>query len=457
MENVCNKISDIHRGMYVGVGLGAVGYCIQIFNSGNLGLFILSLALIGLSEVITCMQTYVREEFGMIGSRTLRVALRVQYASNVAGTCFGFVGAGIMAFLSKDTELVSQGSFGLFLEVMELISLGCYMYMKVAVPFSEIDEKFTEVLQGSYDSSRVSRTSRTIRNKQKSLIRDVVTLLDDTQASDSQVTAELMLFDNTGSADMSGFMEISSPKEFNELQWINYAVAFTFAVQALMIGSILSTGPILLYTEYRVPLQYVGFLFGFGEFLGTLAMFYLIPGNSYLRNLVPGPFNIIVVQATIGTMACMLGLHVPILSMALMSFIMGLNDFGTSLIAETQGATISAKSYPRINMIGNVSRRAGNTLTAILGPILFHVSCHAPFLLFGVLMILWSIVLLLLFETRGVEVMTKIVDEQHVLMNKLSKPLAGLRYYKSGMSFVSTELDFQKKMRQRLNRPAENS
>lgn len=443
--------------MRVGVLLGAIGYSIQIVYSSNLALFVLSLALIGLSEVITCMQTYVKHEYTKFGAKRLRGALRIQYAMNVAGTCVGFVGAGVMAFLDGQ-GLVAQGSFGLFLEVMELAVVLAFLYMKHTVPSSAPDQDFLQMFempQKEYRSAHQSASAPAASKlRRRSMLKGVVDLLKDPDVSQSQVTADLVLLSagpTSEDVDFPDFPEVSRvtsrKADINKLQWINYVVALTFAVQALMIGCVLSTGPILLYSEYSLPLEYIGLLFGFGEFLGTLALIYLIPHKSHLRNFVPGPFNIIVVQATIGTMACMLALHVRTLSMVLVSLIMGLNDFGTSLIAETQGATVSPSLYSRINMLGNVSRRTGNTVTAILGPILFYASCHTPFLLFGILMVLWSMILLLLFETRGVEVMTQ-VEKQDVLVKKLGKPLAGLRHY-SCTSFVTTELNYQEVLRKR--------
>ena len=40
----------------------------------------------GLSEVITCMQHYVKVEYSQFGLAVLRERIRLQYAFNVAGT-----------------------------------------------------------------------------------------------------------------------------------------------------------------------------------------------------------------------------------------------------------------------------------------------------------------------------------------------------------------------------------
>lgn len=454
-----------------GAVLGATGFGIQIWHSDNPMLFVVSLILIAFSEVITCMQSYVKEEYGPLGTRPLRLALRVQYASNVAGTCIGFAGTGALGFMGAK-GLITQGSFGLFLEVMELITLGLYLRMRYSDPSSKPDEDFINadhqemnlgILQrGSRDAQRDSESAKSPKDTKKqasttltrehrligSTMRWGLNALKDPSDSPSQISSELVFLDNSDGADLAPTLNNYSSSNQNlahrggSLQWINYVVAMTFAVQALMIGTVLSTGPILLYADYGLPIQYIGLLFGFGEFLGTLAMLFLIPHKSIARNFVPGPFNIIGIQATIGTMACMLTLRIPYLSITLISLIMGLNDFGTSLTSETQGATISPDLYPKINMLGNVSRRLGNTITAILGPILYQSWSYAPFMAFGVLMIFWSMLLLLLFETRGMQVISKIESPEGI-REKMSEPLSGLRHYFRGVSFVSSELLYQ--------------
>ena len=47
--------------------------------------------------------------------------------------------------------------------------------------------------------------------------------------------------------------------------WINYLIALTFAAQALMIGTILSTAPILIFVEYGMALTDVGYIFAGGR------------------------------------------------------------------------------------------------------------------------------------------------------------------------------------------------
>jgi hypothetical protein len=55
--------------------------------------------------------------------------------------------------------------------------------------------------------------------------------------------------------------------------WINYTLAATFAVQALMIGTVLSTGPLFLYTVHGIPVGSAGYLFAAAETAGACVLF----------------------------------------------------------------------------------------------------------------------------------------------------------------------------------------
>jgi hypothetical protein len=77
---------------------------------------------------------------------------------------------------------------------------------------------------------------------------------------------------DAASADAEA-IEASAPRP----PWISYLVVATFAVQALMIGVILSTVPILLFEQAGVNFTVVGVVFGAGEVMGCLLLFLLVP------------------------------------------------------------------------------------------------------------------------------------------------------------------------------------
>jgi hypothetical protein len=61
--------------------------------------------------------------------------------------------------------------------------------------------------------------------------------------------------------------------------WISYLLVATFAVQALMIGVILSTVPILFFEQAGVDFIVVGVVFGAGEVMGCILLFLLVPAT----------------------------------------------------------------------------------------------------------------------------------------------------------------------------------
>lgn len=63
----------------------------------------------------------------------------------------------------------------------------------------------------------------------------------------------------------------------------SYFVVATFAVQALCIGCVLSTAPLLFYDTFGLELSWVGLLFGAGEAVGSLALVALVPASRQRR------------------------------------------------------------------------------------------------------------------------------------------------------------------------------
>jgi hypothetical protein len=222
--------------------------------------------------------------------------------------------------------------------------------------------------------------------------------------------------------------------------WINYLIAFTFAVQALMIGTILSTAPFLIYLEYGMPMQNVGYIFAGGETIGTIALMLLVSAENQaaVRKYFPGPFNMLIIIGSLGGVALLLAVQNVGLTVAVITIIMGLNDFGTSLTAEAQGATVAAEDYARVNMLGNVARRVGNMVTAAVGPIMFGVIYFLPFVVFGALTLIWIGFMTYCFHLRGKQV-ARIMNERTFRSGGTEVAPAGLKLYAKHATFVSAE------------------
>jgi len=230
-------------------------------------------------------------------------------------------------------------------------------------------------------------------------------------------------------------------KDNHGVPWINYMVVATFAIQALCIGTILSTAPILLFENYGFDPRWTGLVFGCGELLGTIALFSFVPVSTQkkVRRYFPGPLNVLIIVGSLGILTVLLAINSLGSSIAFILLIMGLNDFGTALTAEAQGATVASEHYPRMNALSNISRRVGNTVTAAVGPILYGVVYYLPFVTFGALTVLWILVMTVAFHKRGHQVST--------IINKDKSGVApsGLQFYLRNKTFITAELSARKK------------
>jgi len=194
------------------------------------------------------------------------------------------------------------------------------------------------------------------------------------------------------------------------------AVVLTHAVMALNIGTFLSTALLMYVERFGLETGKVGLLLGIGE---GCSMFVLL-GRNFLASLsekrqcnrdtttttqVPGGCG--GVFSTIFERP----LHVPlilfVLSIASMGFsienlivaivcqmvMSGMNDLSVTLLNELIATSIPADKFQYYQGLGQNLRWLGNMVSGILGPILFGVNASFPFLIFGVLVFVWALVL----------------------------------------------------------------
>jgi hypothetical protein len=462
LANLLIPFVGIVRYHVLGVIFGIAGYSIHAISR-------FAVPLIGLSEVITCMQHYVKIDYSDMGLLVLRERLRLQYAFNVAGTAFGFL---VTAMLYSFISVHAAAGYGIGLEAAELLCTFSYLYLARYVPESHPSNAYkpkTEMLEDKGHGTPLQLNKRQNRPALSSL-RQQVTFKELNEA-DVQMDIKLngmdedetrMALASIASCEVNfpGIMRKGSalgrmlsqvPKERDDhssshktktvTPWINYLIAITFAIQALMIGSILSTGPILIYLIYGLPLQNVGYIFAGGETIGTVALMFLVSSENQkaVRKFFPGPFNMIIIIGSLGALALLLAVNDIRLTIAALTIIMGLNDFGTSLTAEAQGATVAAEDYARINMLGNVARRMGNMVTAVLGPIMFGTVYYLPFIVFGVLTIIWIGVMAFAFHVRGSQIAKKLNKGSEKQGHINQKVPSGLKLYLKYATFVSAE------------------
>jgi MFS family permease len=484
-------------GHVIGVCLGIIGYLLHAIIKNNLPLFWVSIAMVGFSEVIICMQSYVKVEVSDYGNLRLREYLRMQYACNVAGTAIGFT---LAAALYNTNGVSAAAYFGCGLEVAELLSLFGYLSLCRWWPSSEINEAFVVsspvlgvtlppdeagtvekeeggsapaqaqpegTLISPFDVENTTTFSKGTVSKHVSKLssfnkpvfdkhtvslpenelsaaetmaflegmniepsikmafrsRNAIVPLQSlcsyevehrlephfTQKSDRFATRLMSIVESgdfKNAAETATTAAASAPSENNRPPWIVYLIVVTFAVQALMIGVILSTAPILFYDIYKLKFVFVGLILGIGEFLGCATLFLLVPTvhQQKIRKYFRGPMNLLVVVGILGLLALLYGIKHLAAAIVATLLIMALNDFGTSLAAEFQGGVVHSDFYTQVNALANTCRRIGNTVTAVLGPILFGVSYWCPFVVFGVLTLVWMVIMAVAFHIRANQV-----------------------------------------------------
>lgn len=256
---------------------------------------------------------------------------------------------------------------------------------------------------------------------------------------------------STSAAAGSSFSSSDTPS------WISLVVAVTFAVQALLIGSLLSAAPLLVADSMGFGAWHVGLTFAAGEALGSAALLAssTAAGQAAIRRILPMPLCLLAVLAGMSCLALLLPLVTSVsnnLALVCIALVMGLNDVGTSMSGECQGATLPERHYHSVNVMGNTLRRVGNTVTCVAAPLLYQLHPALPFVLFGGLTLLWTCALSALFAQRARECTAE--DSDCIARRSAwsaanlaaaglpaGSHLAGLEHYMQ-LSFVSQERRF---------------
>jgi len=202
-------------------------------------------------------------------------------------------------------------------------------------------------------------------------------------------------------------------------------IVFTQAVMALSIGTFLSTALLSYTVRFNMEAERIGLLLGIGEFLGMLLIILTKLLPPLLSKIKKCNQHSTPNSSTPGILAVIMSrpLHVPfillLLSTATISFTIphlavaiffqmimsSLNDLSVTLLNELIGTSLPADQFKYYQGIGQWLRRLGNMITGIAGPILFGVNQNLPFILFGFIVFVWSIVVwvLLNFHAEKVE------------------------------------------------------
>jgi hypothetical protein len=391
-------------------------------------------------------------------------------ACNVAGTAVGFIVSGFLLDLDTTDDIGDvnkDGYWGIALQSCELLSTLTYIALVKFWPtesapthdfaqllFATEAEKALVMGEENKETGKtpLNEISLTYLNRAPpKLVQCAISLPANEEVAANEIASlaslGVVISDEVHPKELERVMSKKTPTtetDNNGVPWINYMIVATFAIQALCIGVILSTAPILLLEEYDFDVRWIGLVFGCGEILGTIALFSFVPVSTQMkvRRYFPGPLNVLIIVGSLGILAVLLVINTLGSSVAFILLIMGLNDFGTALTAEAQGATVASENYSRMNALSNIGRRVGNTVTAAVGPIMYGVVYYLPFVTFGGLTVLWILVMAIAFNKRGHEVAAMIKENGSGVIEEQS---TGLQFYLRSQTFITSELNARKK------------
>lgn len=164
----------------------------------------------------------------------------------------------------------------------------------------------------------------------------------------------------------------------------------------------------LYYHEvFQMKVELAAAALGLGEFVAFLAMqLSRFAGNQPLNSgvnpsglatktatVLGTPLKVPIAVLFVGLLtACFVVPSLPVAVVVQLLF-SGLNDFSVSLLNELIATCVPAAEFRKHQATGQWLRRLGNCLTALTGPMLFHVRTWLPFVLHGVLVVTWALVL----------------------------------------------------------------
>ncbi|CAB9507499.1 expressed unknown protein [Seminavis robusta] len=396
----------------IGTAVGLAGNLLVIASStDNQTNIIIGTILVGSSETLSAMQTYVKRQFG--GSlNQLEFKLKVQYAAVMVGVTFAFSFGG---FIYDHFGINGVATFGAIMSLSELISIVCYWILE------RRDQ------QQSQEQSNESRKSQKIREcPSESTNADAHA--QSTQASLGSMSSDASDSSSSAARDEEGRPIAKASPSSSSLaakdtegdpitealdsysesgmgaNYLTYALLVTFGMEAITIGYNLAVSPVYITEVFEMSTTVIGGLMAAGAAFGTITtMLIALPkqGRALMEKWLPSP---------IGFMVAMTGISVAVLVAATPVFpvhvvgllmLMGFNDLAALLLNELQGSITSSKAYSTIGPLGQVVRRTGNVLTAVSGPIFFGIFPQLPYIVAGSITAIWTIILGLIIRHRS--------------------------------------------------------
>jgi hypothetical protein len=216
---------------------------------------------------------------------------------------------------------------------------------------------------------------------------------------------------------------------------MNYVIAASFGIEALVVGTVLSTRPTWLSATHGHGLPAVGAALAAGEAAGTVALFAMAPAaaQARVRRLLPAPFGVL---AALGALAAC-ALLLPLARRRRRARRRRAPRQRRRRLAARGGA---GRAHARRPLRARQRRRQHSAPRRQRGDraprALFGVAPGLPFCAAGALVLAWTAVLAAKLETRGRGGAARLTPARQ------KRALAsGLRFCLEGRTFVTAEAD----------------
>ncbi|CAB9507496.1 expressed unknown protein [Seminavis robusta] len=355
----------------IGTAVGLAGNLLVIGSSkDNQTNIIIGTILVGSSETLAAMQTYVKQQFG--GSlNQLEFKLKVQYAAVMVGVTFAFAFGG---FIYDHFGIDGVATFGAIMSVSELLSLAWYWFPECGGQAEPLDETAHDD-SGHTDSPPQDGEEGTLSS-------------GSSDKEDDPITQALDSYSESGMG----------------ANYLTYALLVTFGMEAITIGYNLAVSPVYITEVFEMSTTVIGGLLAAGAAFGTITtMLIALPkqGRVLMEKWLPSPLHFLVAMTGISVAVLVAATPVFPVHVVGLLMLMGFNDLAALLLNELQGSITSSKAYSTIGPMGQVVRRTGNVLTAVSGPIFFGIFPQLPYIVAGSITAIWTILLTIIIRHRS--------------------------------------------------------
>lgn len=398
----------------VGTMIGLAGNAVVLLSSNDaMKPILIGTAVIGFSESIACMQTYLKHLY-ISDLTTLEHKIKVQYASVTVGVTFAFALGGV---IYEHYDIDGVAILGMGLSTLELASLLTYVLlnrMNATISneknLQKNDRTLTAEELGTMSLDALSKAADALKPENKTIHTHgsvSSSSHDDDSIEDAQKPPESGSAQNKTSIDKDANVSSSPKNAIREVidlfsasnfgaNYMSYLLCFTFGMEAITIGYNLTITPLYILEQFEKSPGLIGIILAAGSAAGNIVGIFITltpAGKSFMQRFLPCPNDLFFTMAGISVSVFLAAIPIFYVHMTGLLLLMAFNDAASIILAGMQGEITSTKAYSKIGPLGQVIRRCLNCVTAITGPLLFSVLPSLPYIVAGLVTAFWTGVL----------------------------------------------------------------